>query len=66
MIRKAELPRTGAADDVREFIASGWECAEVVDRTQGALWNAINRNPEFAGVRVTVRNGKVYLVRVGE
>lgn len=70
-IRKAERPKTLSGtyvDDIRDFIESGWDCAEV-DVGDGKPMNAyqairrdLDRHHEFSAVRVKKRGDKVYLV----
>ncbi len=72
-IKKAELPNSRAAwgqysADVRAFIESGWECAEVdiggrdPGRAQAGIIMMLKRKG-IDGIKVIRRNGRVYLVR---
>lgn len=69
MIRKARY-HNQCLDDIREFVESGWESAEVVTRPDNmrsiynTYYHAIQRHKdEFPDVKVMARQCKVYLVR---
>lgn len=72
-IKKAELPKSRAAwgqysADVRAFIESGWNCAEVdvegrdPSRAQAGIVTMLKRKG-IDGIKVIRRKGRVYLVR---
>lgn len=72
-IKQAEMPKHGGrygcnVGDVRDFIDSGWDCAEVdlggrrVDSVYVGMYKAIARL-NATGIRVARANGSVYLMR---
>lgn len=70
-IRKAERPKTlygTYVDDIRDFIESGWDCAEVdVSGTSAtnacqAIRRNLERHAEFSSVRVRKHGERVLLV----
>lgn len=74
-ITKAELPKSRAAwgqyiADVRAFIESGWDCAEVDTEgrdpnvAQAGIVTMLKRKG-IDGIKVISRKGRVYLVRRG-
>jgi hypothetical protein len=69
MIRKARY-RNQCLDDLREFVESGWESAEVVTRPDNmrsiynTYYQTAKRHRSEFHVKVIARQCKVYLVRV--
>lgn len=65
-IKKAEIPPRTSVEDIREFIESGWECAEVTGHRYDSLVMAVKRHKdEFGCVSVRMRGKKLYLIRRG-